>query len=106
MKCLMKYLAQFEKWFQWKSEPEDLKSIVENEIDSNVNIVLVAHRLGRYIKSKNIIIPLQNNEKIVVRKIGNKSQIKKDKVELEIDRKEFNRWWYKCIDKKYKFVWK
>lgn len=102
----MKYLAQFEKWFPWKSEPEDLRSMVENEIDSNVAIVLVAHRLGRFIKSKTIIIPLQNNEKIIVRKIGKKSQIKRDKEELEIDRKEFNRYWYKCIDKKYKFIWK
>lgn len=103
----MKYLVQFEKWLPWRQdEPEELSFIVESEIESNNNIVLVAHRIGRYIQSKTIIIPLFKGEKIIVRKIGRKSQIKKGNEEIDIDRQDFTRYWSKCIEKKYKFIWK
>ena len=107
----MRYLTKFEKWkFPWKNadsnEPEDLKSIVENEIESNSGIVIVAFRLGKEIKSKTIIIPFDKRERIIIRMIGYRCEIKKGNDVLELDKKEFTRFWNKCVEKKYKFILK
>ena len=55
----MQYLTKFEKWkFPWSSsgdEPDDLKSIVENELESNSGTVMVAFRFGRQIKGRTML---------------------------------------------------
>ena len=106
----MQYLTKFEKWkFPWSSsddEPDDLKSIVENELESNSGTVMVAFRFGRQIKGRTIIIPLEGGVRIVIKRVGSQCQIKKNKEIIELDKKEFNRFWNKCIEKKYKFILK
>lgn len=103
----MEYLTEFNKWGLFKSQKnaDDLLQIVELEIEKNSGITIIANRFGRQFKSRIIVIPYAADN-IIVKAVGSRAKIKKGEQSLDITKKDFNRLWRKCIEKKYKFILK
>jgi hypothetical protein len=100
----MKYRF-LEKWNMWSKSDDhgDLRSLVENELETNDKTYMLAFRFGRQIRSRTIVIPLSETDKIIIKRVSNRCQIKHNDEIVELENKEFNKFWKKCIDKKYKY---
>jgi hypothetical protein len=104
----MEHLIKFQNWLPWSKASkkiQDMRQLVEKQLDKNTNIVLFAYRYGDQVRSRVIQIPITASEKIIIKRIGTRCQISRGEEILDIEQKEFQSYWDKCISKKYKFIY-
>ena len=110
MNRIVKYLQSIRKWTPYKQRmratKEELMGIVDQEVESNQGIVLVAQKFGSQIRSRTVYVPLPGEEGILVRRVGRRCQVRRGSHEFDIDVKEFGALWRRCTEKNYKFILK